>query len=264
MALVLFAVCLFASTAGAVAGFGGGVIIKPVLDAFGILPVSTVSFLSGCTVLGMSAASLIRGRNDGVKLMVKTSTPLAVGAAAGGLLGKTLFDLVRVRFADENMLGLIQTALLLLTTVVVLIYVIKKDRMSAMQVEHMAVCLLIGVFLGGISSFLGIGGGPINVAVLFFFFSMDAKTAAKNSIYIILFSQVFNLAAALVKGNVPAFSVSSLVLMTAGGIAGAILGAEISRRLDSKKVEKLLYALMILIIGINCYNLVSFALVLRF
>lgn len=263
MAFVLFAVSLLASTVGAVAGFGGGVIIKPVLDAFGILPVSTVSFLSGCTVLGMSAASLFRGRNGGVKLRVETSTPLAAGAAVGGLIGKTLFDLVHRRFSDENMLGFIQTALLLVTTVMVLVYVIKKNRLRTLRVESIAACLLIGIFLGGISSFLGIGGGPVNVAVLFFFFSMDAKTAARNSIYIILFSQILNLAVAMVKGNVPTFSVSSLVMMMAGGIAGAMAGAEISKRIDSGKVEVLLYVLMILIVGINCYNLAAFAMLLH-
>ena len=56
MSAVLFVICLIASTTGAIAGFGGGVIIKPVLDLFGLLPVATVSFLSGCTVLSMSCA----------------------------------------------------------------------------------------------------------------------------------------------------------------------------------------------------------------
>ena len=103
------------------------------------------------------------------------------------------------------MLGFIQTALLLVTTVMVLVYVIKKNRLRTLRVESTAACLLIGIFLGGISSFLGIGGGPVNVAVLFFFFSMDAKTAARNSIYIILFSQILNLAVAMVKEMSPHF-----------------------------------------------------------
>ena len=47
IAVLLFAVCLVASTVGAVAGYGGGVIIKPVLDALGIMPVSTISFQIG-------------------------------------------------------------------------------------------------------------------------------------------------------------------------------------------------------------------------
>ena len=91
MTLVLFVICVAASAAGALAGFGGGVIIKPVLDAFGILSVSTVSFLSGCTVLGMSLVSLVKCRKDSVKLEFGTSTPLALGAAVGGLAGEKNF-----------------------------------------------------------------------------------------------------------------------------------------------------------------------------
>ncbi len=52
-------------------------------------------------------------------------------------------------------------------------------------------------------------------------------------------------------------------MMMAGGIAGAIAGAEISKRIDSGKVEVLLYVLMILIVGINCYNLAAFAMLLH-
>ena len=60
MPLILFLVCLAASGVGSIAGYGGGVIIKPVLDALHILPVSTISFLSGYTVLSMSIISLRR------------------------------------------------------------------------------------------------------------------------------------------------------------------------------------------------------------
>lgn len=53
-ALLYLLVSFLASVVGAVCGIGGGVIIKPVLDLFGLAGVSTISFLSGCTVLSMS------------------------------------------------------------------------------------------------------------------------------------------------------------------------------------------------------------------
>lgn len=54
---LVFLVCFAASVVGSICGIGGGVIIKPVLDAFGIMDVSTLSFLSGCTVLSMTTYS---------------------------------------------------------------------------------------------------------------------------------------------------------------------------------------------------------------
>lgn len=259
MAVIMFLVCFAASGIGSVAGYGGGVIIKPVLDALHILPVSTISFLSGCTVLSMSAVSLWRSRGNGVRLQVRTTMPLALGAALGGLLGKWLFELVKSG-SDENILGLVQSALLLATTVLVWIYTLKKDKLPSCQLESLSACALVGLALGVVSAFIGIGGGPLNVALLFLFFSMDAKTAAKNSIFIILFSQAASLISALAQQNVPDFTWYHLALMAAGGIGGALAGAEISKKMDNKAVERLLLVLMLVIIGINIYNVVVFSL----
>ncbi len=256
---ILFLICLAASSIGAVVGAGGGVIIKPVVDLLGLLPVSTASFLSGCTVLAMSCFSLLRTRNNGVKVRLRTSTPLAIGAVAGGFVGKWLFELVRNGFGDERMLGFIQALCLTVITVGVLLYVCFKERLPSKHVESPVTAVIIGCFLGVISSFLGIGGGTSNVAVLFFFFSMDAKEAAKNSIYIIVFSQVASIVTALVGGTVPAFRWVDLIFMAAGGIGGALIGAAITKRLDNRKVEIALKALLVVVICIDFYNVLKFS-----
>lgn len=64
MGIIVFAVCLAASVIGGICGIGGGVIIKPVLDAMGVMSVSALQFLSGLTVLGMSAVSVLRRRGS--------------------------------------------------------------------------------------------------------------------------------------------------------------------------------------------------------
>lgn len=257
-AIILFVVCILASSVGAVVGAGGGVIIKPVLDMIGILPVSTVSFCSGCTVLGMSVCSLIRNRNDGVKLRLKTSTALAIGAVFGGLIGKAMFEVVRNGFGDERMLGAIQAICLTVITTGVFVYVCNKDKLPSKHVENFGAAIVIGVFLGIISSFLGIGGGTSNVAVLFFFFSMNAKEAAKNSLYIIIFSQISSILSAVVTGSVPDFTWMNLICMVAGGISGALIGAAISKRIDNKGVEKILRILLLIIIAIDFYNVLKY------
>lgn len=256
--IILFSVCIIASSVGAIVGAGGGVIIKPVLDMIGILPVSTVSFCSGCTVLGMSICSLIRNRNDGVKLKIKTSTALALGAVLGGLVGKWLFELVRNGFGNERALGAIQAVFLTVITFLVFLYVCNKEKLPSHKIDSIPVSILIGIFLGIISSFLGIGGGTSNVAVLFFFFSMEAKEAAKNSLYIIIFSQISSIITALVTNSVPAFEVIDLVCMVIGGISGALVGAAISKRIDNKGVEKILKVLLLIIVAMDFYNILKY------
>lgn len=253
--LVFFLVSFLASVAGAICGIGGGVIIKPVLDMLHMETVTTISFLSGCTVLSMSCYSVGKSILAGERRVeLHTGTPLAIGAAVGGLLGKELFNTIRSLFRDQNTVGAVQAICLAVITLGTLLYTINKARIKTRTVKKAEVCVGIGLFLGIMSSFLGIGGGPINLVVLFYFFSMDTKTAAANSLYIILFSQLASLLSTLVTGSVPAFRWPSLVLMVAGGIGGGVVGRMFNRRMDEKAVDKLFICLMTAIIGISIYN----------
>ena len=87
---------------------------------------------------------------------------------------------------------------------------------------------------------------------------MEAKEAAKNSLYIIIFSQISSIVTALMTGSVPDFEWIHLLCMVVGGIGGALIGAAISKRIDNKGVEKVLKALLIIIILIDFYNVLKF------
>lgn len=251
--IFLFCVCLFATTIGGISGVGGGVIIKPVLDATAGMPVATISFLSGCTVLAMSLTTILRSRKDPIKVQKREGIPLALGAAVGGILGKELFDMA-VK-AGGNTASTIQQILMILLTVGVMLYTIYRPRIKTMQVKHLLACGIIGFSLGILSSFLGIGGGPFNLAVLYYFFSMDTKTAALNSVNIILYSQIASFLNTVLRGNVPEFDVLVMVFMVVGGVAGGLLGRFISKRLTNSGVDKLFFALLIGITALSCYNL---------
>lgn len=253
--LVFFIVALAASAAGAVCGIGGGVIIKPVLDLLHLETVSAISFLSGCTVLSMSCYSVgksLLAKERSVSLTV--GTPLAAGAAAGGLAGNQLFAAVRAMSGSPNTVGAVQAACLAAVTAGTLLYTVNKSRIPTRRVQNFAACAAIGLALGAMSSFLGIGGGPINLVVLYYFFSMDTKTAAANSLYIILFSQICSLLATLCTNAVPPFRWPVLALMAAGGIGGGMIGRKLNRRMDGRAVERLFIALMALIILISIFN----------
>ena len=57
MQVLVLLVSFFACTVGAICGIGGGILIKPVLDATGVADVATINFLAGCTVLSMTLYS---------------------------------------------------------------------------------------------------------------------------------------------------------------------------------------------------------------
>lgn len=257
--LFLFFICLCATTVGAISGIGGGVIIKPVLDATSGMGVSAISFLSGCTVLAMTVVSLLRSRGGDVKIEARCGTLLALGGAAGGILGKWLFDFVKAAFGNDAVVGTAQSVLMVILTLGVLVYVLNKHRIRGLQVRNGGACAAIGLALGVLSAFLGIGGGPINLAVLYYFFSMDSKTAALNSLYVILFSQSASFLSTVLQGRVPEFSVPALVVMVVGGVTGGFLGRAVSKRMDNRKVDVLFRWMLLLITAISVYNLWRYA-----
>jgi uncharacterized membrane protein YfcA len=254
-----FVICFLASIVGAICGIGGGVIIKPVLDAVGMMDVSSISFLSGCTVLAMSTYSVVKSKmSRESKIETKTGLPLAIGAAVGGIIGKVIFQFLISISKEQDKVGAIQAICLIIITVGTLLYTVYKNHIKTYHLTNIIVCLTIGVILGILSSFLGIGGGPINLVVLFFFFSMSTKIAAENSLYIIFFSQITSILQSLITGNVPEFAIEVLVLMVVGGICGGICGRLFNQKIEDATVDKLFISLMAVIILVNIYNFCKF------
>ena len=257
MDILFFIVAFLSSIVGAICGIGGGVVIKPVLDMLQMGAPATINFLSGCTVLSMSLYSVSKALRSGdSKVETSTGTPLALGAALGGVVGKELFSAVKAFFNGSPMVGGVQAVALGIITLGTLLYTVNKAKIRTRRTDNKLVCVVIGLLLGIMSSFLGIGGGPINLVVLGFCFSMDTKTAAANSLYIILFSQIASLLATVVTGSVPEFRILALALMVAGGIGGGIVGRSLNKKMDNKAVDKLFIGLMILIVAICVYNAV--------
>ncbi len=261
--LIFTLVSLFATTTGSICGLGGGVIIKPILDSLGIMGVSSISFLSSCTVLSMSVVSVIKNvRNKTAKLDVKISCPLALGASVGGLIGKSVFNYIKDAAGNEELVGLVQTAVMLVIIVGVVIYTLNGAKIKTRRLKHPVACIGVGLFLGIISSFLGIGCGPINLIVLGYCFSLGTKDAALNSLFIITFAQLTSLVQTFATSSVPDVNPWYIVFMVLGGISGWFIGSKINKKIPADNVRKLFLALMFLIIIINMYNLIKFAMAL--
>lgn len=254
IAVILILVGFFASVVGAICGIGGGVVIKPVLDSIGFAGADTISFLSGLTVLCMSGYNIIRSFIAKEKIDLETGTPLALGAAIGGIAGKQLFNIIKSHSANPSFVGGVQAASLGIATVLTLIYTLKSGQIKTKKIESKTVCVLIGLILGFMSSFMGIGGGPFNLAVLSYFFSMGTKEAAKSSLYIILVSQIFSLLTTFVTRSVPYFEPIWVIVMSLSGIAGGIVGRSINKKISAENVQKLFIAFLFVIIAISIYN----------
>ncbi len=141
---IVFTICFAASTVGGICGIGGGMMIKPLLDAAGIMPVSTVSFLSGLTVLAMASVNVWKNRK-GSELEPARSLPLGIGAALGGIVGKYLFSSLKAAVRADETVGAVQAILLGVMVLGTLLYVLFKARIKTKNVGGKTLPALIGL-----------------------------------------------------------------------------------------------------------------------
>ncbi|MBQ3044766.1 MAG: sulfite exporter TauE/SafE family protein [Clostridia bacterium] len=257
LALIYAVVILVATTLGSFVGLGGGVIIKPILDFIGEEPRAQVDFLSCVAVFTMSIVSTGKQIKNKVSFDKSIIIFLAAGSVAGGFFGKFCMDLLGNSFAQEN-IRCIQAFVLAALLLSVCIYV-SKQRFS-FRVKNPAAICAVGLLLGFIASFLGIGGGPINVAVLTLFFSMNVKESAVYSVAIIFFSQLSKLITIFASDGISAYlhQWKTLIFILPAAILGGIIGSKLNRKFDDKLIRKTFTAVMILLVILNVYNGISY------
>lgn len=255
---IIFAlISFFAGVIGRICGLGGGVIIKPVMDATGIYPVAQITFMSACTVLAMTAWSVGKSalKRD-VPADYRVSLPLALGSAAGGVFGKWLFTSASARIGDGRAVGLAQSCVLALMLAVSLALTLADGKIGKKDIRAPMSCALIGAALGVVSAFIGGGSGPINMTVLALLFSMSVKTAAINSLFIIMSAQITSVLQTVITGSVPRVDIATLALMAFCAVLGAELGRQINRRIPDRVVNILFSGLIIVLVCVNIYNII--------
>ncbi len=250
---------LGATTLGAISGMGGGVIMKPVMDLLGQYSAADIGLLSCITVFFMSIVSLLKStRGTGTQnVSAAGAVLLGTGAVAGGFIGQFLFEKLCTAVNDNGLVTVVQNAVLLVIICVVFVYMLNSEKVKNRSFRHWSIYAATGIFLGCMSSFLGIGGGPINVAALMFLFAFPIKTATFVSIVIILFAQISKLATVAFSTGFSVYDLRLAPFMICAAIAGGFLGTWIKNKVRSKTVTRLFNAVQVLITIICVLNIVK-------
>ncbi|MBS5939850.1 sulfite exporter TauE/SafE family protein [Clostridium sartagoforme] len=254
--IAYFLIALGATILGAMAGLGGGVIIKPLLDFLGDYSLSTIGVLSSFTVFSMAVVSIIKQIRYKVKIEVRKTVFIGIGSIIGGVLGDKVINLI-LKVVSESLVTIIQNSILAILLIFIYIYMNNKEKYKSYKVNNSIACILIGLLLGSIASFLSIGGGPINVCVLALFFSMDTKEAAVNSIITILFSQGSKLITIITTQGLSGFDLTMLPYMIIGGIVGGMIGSKLNKKFNSAAILKVFNIVVLALILLNVYNIIS-------
>lgn len=255
--IVYSIVILIATSLGAFVGLGGGVIIKPILDFIGQEPRMQVDFLSCVAVFTMSIVSTVKQIRNKVEIKKNIVLLIALGSIAGGMLGSVCISGLETAAASDTV-RCVQAFVLASLLAAVSIYV-GKCNFSFNVKNNFAICA-VGLILGFIASFLGIGGGPINVAVLTLFFSMNVKDSAVYSVAIIFFSQLSKLISMFSASGIEPYQHQwkTLVFILPAAILGGIIGSKLNRKFDDKLIRKVFVAVMVLLVVLNVYNGITY------
>lgn len=254
--VLYFVIIFFSNTIGAISGMGGGVIIKPMLDALSGDTLIIIGFYSSLAVFIMSIVSTLKNLSKpDVRNLVRWSEILtfALGSLAGGRLGDWLFNEFRRGLHNDSVVNLIQIVVLVVVLCVSLA-LSKPGHFKLSGRVKMGLFVIAGIFLGTISTFLGIGGGPINVALLIFVFSFSSKKAVLYSIVCIFFSQLMKLGTNLPQLASMGLNGGVITAIVIAAILGGYTGATITTHITNKQVLGFYKLVVVFVIGLNIVN----------
>lgn len=255
MMLIVYGIIIFlASAIGSFLGGGSGVIIKPLLTLLVEDTTEVINFISSVSVFAMAVSSTFKHIHAKTRVDFKTVLLISAGSIAGGFIGKNLFDLFNHALTDRLAMA-IQALLLAVLLCISLLYVNKGKK--SFQLHNLFAILLGGLILGVLSSFLGIGGGPINIMFFVLFFSMSMKEATVYSVAVIFFSQLSKLITYAATATVPQFDYRILLVAAPAAVIAGIIGAALNKKANEKIVKNVYSAVLGIFICINLYNAIT-------
>lgn len=260
--LWLIPVGLIAGALGTFVGAGGGFLVVPVLliayPGFGPETITAVSL--AIIFLNSTSGSLRYARTrridykSGLMFAVATIPGAAVGAYLSDMIPRALFNLV---------FGLFMVA-------VSVLLMVKPGRPKSgsggTRPGHYrrrftdakgetwdysfsrGTGVGISTFVGLLSSVLGIGGGIIHVPVMSRLLNFPVHIATATSQFVLAISSLTGVTVHLVRGEYFSAEVlNCLVLLAAGVIPGAQIGARFSEKVDSRWIVRVLGVVIIIV-----------------
>lgn len=222
-----------AGTAGSMVGFGGGIMISPVLAFLGFNPALIASNSLFGTFGNLSGATLTHAKRKkikyslGIKLGLLSIPGTAVGAIAATYTESDLFNI---------MLG----AILAVSAFMLLRGKMKEGNQQSMR--FMTVIMVIASMSAGVvSSFFGIGGGVVIVPFMVLIMGMKMKEVAIMSQPALLVIAFVGLVVHGTLGNPDIYQAIPLLI---GGFCGGLLGVRLSTRLKGRQMQIILSALI--------------------
>jgi uncharacterized membrane protein YfcA len=207
-------------------GSGGSIITLPVLVYVARIPAHTAVGMS-LVIVGTTAAvgSYLQSRTGGFDK--RSAVIFAATGAAGAFVGARLTHVV-----SGDVLMRIFALLMLLAGWRMLA---RNGLPAGPRSCNIPRCAGVGVVLGVLTGFLGVGGGFLIVPALVLFAGLDMKRAVPTSLAIIAFNSLGGLAGQLRYAD---FSWALTAVFLGSALAGMSGGSMIARNLSSEHLRR--------------------------
>ncbi|MBI3246980.1 MAG: sulfite exporter TauE/SafE family protein [Deltaproteobacteria bacterium] len=230
-------------------GGGGSVIAVPVLVyVLGVDPHQAIGM--SLAVVGM--ASFIGMLAYARKGTVDGKTGVVFGGA--GVLGASVGSQLTYLVASSTLMLLFAGVMIVIAGVML----VRKPQMEQER-ERSPVRLVnaigIGMAVGALTGFLGVGGGFLIVPALLFFGGLDMKEAVGTSLLVIAINCTAGLLGHWHHGG---FDVLLTFLVTAVAVTGALFGARLA---DKVSLSRLRASFAVVVFGVAVFLLVKNSLV---
>ena len=252
-AIYYFFISFVSGIIGTIGGVGSGIFVRPLLEMHG-LTAYYASLFSSLAVFSMAITMAIkRARDIRANVQMGIAIPIAIGSIIGGFLGNIIFR--QVEMIDRVALVTGQLIITMLVMGILLLHQVFKAKIKPLNWKGAPTFLTLGIVLGMIAAFLGIGGGPLNLSSLNFFAGMGLQGAAIYSVFIISFTQGANLLRWGIQGLIgyygtwgwPVVSVYLILAVVIGSTVGSLIGTGIygkikaSKKINSENVLRWVY-----------------------
>ncbi|MCC6866399.1 MAG: sulfite exporter TauE/SafE family protein [Ignavibacteria bacterium] len=255
-------------TFGTLVGAGGGFILMPVLLL--MFPGSNPEFLTGISLavvfFNASSGSIAYSRMK--KIDYRSGFVFSVAAIPGAIIGA-----YSVNYINRNLFNIIFGIILSIVSVFLFFktksnakpaeqfpehykkrFIIDSDDNEYYYAFENKTGILVSVAVGFISSMLGIGGGIIHVPAMVNLLNFPVHIATATSHFILAIMAFTGTLTHILNGTFTWESAVKTMYLAVGVIAGAQLGAMLSKKIHGKIILKVLAAALFLV-GVRIFLL---------
>jgi uncharacterized membrane protein YfcA len=257
--LILPILGFFIGTVAAMTGVGGGIFIVPLLTlVYSFSPSNAVG--TSITTIAFTATAATINYSKQKRIYYKTGLLCALATTPGAILGAYLTSVI-----SPSALGLIFGIFLVLAALRIMTEgVFSKHKTTTQNKENsvtenrtekdllknkarFALGVGLSFFAGLASGLLGIGGGVLLVPILTLLLAVEIHYAVATSMLTMIATSISGAAQHYALGNI---NFEYAILIAAGSILGAQLGAYTSRRLSGKSL-RIIFGIILIIVSIQ-------------